>query len=364
MDRRYQVFLSSTYEDLKEERLEVMKARLELDCFPCGMEYFPAANEDQWAYIRDLIDQCDYYIVVIGGRYGSTDSSGISFTQKEYEYAVSLGVPVIAFVHSAPDTIATGKTDKNALAKAKLDEFKTLVQTQLCKGWSNAHELGAVVSRSLTQLIKRTPRPGWVRADSLASAEASQEILRLRHLVDQQQEKIDHLKLKSPEGAEGLAQGAELFELEFNITLSARARSYNDPDRYIKKQASACHSWDSIYAAFAPYLLVENRENTIKTGIGRMLRDAHQHEILKSQKEYDLGSLAITEKSLQTIIVQFSALGYIELSTSQEERKVVRMAKLTPLGHKYLLTVTAIKTNTDVRKISSTKTSSQPAKHA
>ena len=72
MDKRYQVFVSSTYEDLQEERQEVMHALLELDCIPAGMELFPAANEDQWTLIKRVIDDCDYYLVIVGGRYGST----------------------------------------------------------------------------------------------------------------------------------------------------------------------------------------------------------------------------------------------------------------------------------------------------
>lgn len=40
MDKRFQVFVSSTYEDLQEERREVMQALLELDCIPAGMELF------------------------------------------------------------------------------------------------------------------------------------------------------------------------------------------------------------------------------------------------------------------------------------------------------------------------------------
>ena len=52
MDKRYQVFVSSTYEDLQEERQQVMQALLELDCIPSGMELFPAANDDQWTLIK------------------------------------------------------------------------------------------------------------------------------------------------------------------------------------------------------------------------------------------------------------------------------------------------------------------------
>lgn len=63
--KKYQVFVSSTYEDLKPERQEIMHALLELDCIPSGMELFSAADEDQWSLIKGVIDDCDYYVVVI-----------------------------------------------------------------------------------------------------------------------------------------------------------------------------------------------------------------------------------------------------------------------------------------------------------
>src|SRR3989304_7821893 len=111
MDKRYQVFVSSTYEDLREERQEVMQALLELDCIPAGMELFPAASEDQWTLIRRVIDDCDYYIVVIGGRYGSIGPGGISYTPMEYEYALGQNTPVIAFLHKDPGVLAANRTE-------------------------------------------------------------------------------------------------------------------------------------------------------------------------------------------------------------------------------------------------------------
>jgi hypothetical protein len=88
MDKRYQVFVSSTYTDLKEERWKAIQAVIELDCIPAGMELFPAIDEEQFEFIKKVIDDCDYYILIIGGRYGSTTSEGISYTEKEYDYAV------------------------------------------------------------------------------------------------------------------------------------------------------------------------------------------------------------------------------------------------------------------------------------
>src|SRR3972149_6915406 len=105
MEKRYQVFVSSTYTDLKEERQHVIKALMEVNCIPSGMELFPAADEEQWAFIKRVIDDCDYYLLIIGGRYGSVTSEGISYTEMEYEYALKIGQPILAFLHGNPDEL-------------------------------------------------------------------------------------------------------------------------------------------------------------------------------------------------------------------------------------------------------------------
>ena len=107
MDKRYQVFISSTYEDLKEERKEVMQALLELDCIPAGMELFSAADDDQWKIIQKVIDDCDYYIIISAGRYGSSDNSGMGYTEKEYKYALENGKPILGFIHADIGSISS-----------------------------------------------------------------------------------------------------------------------------------------------------------------------------------------------------------------------------------------------------------------
>jgi hypothetical protein len=51
LDKKYQIFVSSTYEDLKEERDQAIKAILEMGHIPLGMEMFSAADEEQWQLI-------------------------------------------------------------------------------------------------------------------------------------------------------------------------------------------------------------------------------------------------------------------------------------------------------------------------
>jgi hypothetical protein len=116
MEKRFQVFVSSTYEDLRAERRHVMQALLELDCIPAGMELFPATDDDQWTLIKRVIDDCDNYLVIIAGRYGSSGPDGMGYTEKEYDYAISTKKPVIAFLHESPINFRPIEPSVNQLA--------------------------------------------------------------------------------------------------------------------------------------------------------------------------------------------------------------------------------------------------------
>ncbi|MEK6282966.1 MAG: DUF4062 domain-containing protein [Acidobacteriota bacterium] len=181
MEKRYQVFVSSTYTDLREERQQVSQALLKLDCFPAGMELFPAANEDQWKLITKVIDDSDYYIVIVAGRYGSSGPSGIGYTQMEYEYAVSKGKPVIGFLHGDPGSIPSSKCDPSQEAKDRLANFRRIVKEKPCNHWLTPSELGLAVTISLIKLIKSTPAIGWVRGNSVPEEARLQDMLTFDH---------------------------------------------------------------------------------------------------------------------------------------------------------------------------------------
>ena len=95
-EKKYQIFVSSTFEDLKQERSKVIETILNLYHLPFGMEMFSAGDEEQWKIIQDTIVSSDYYIVIIGHRYGSETTKGISYTEMEYDYAKSksMAIPI------------------------------------------------------------------------------------------------------------------------------------------------------------------------------------------------------------------------------------------------------------------------------
>jgi len=181
MDKRYQVFVSSTYADLRQERQRVIQALMEMDCIPSGMELFPAADEEQWHFIKKVIDDCDYYLLIIGGKYGSTTPEGISYTEKEYDYAIEKGMKVLALLHANPDEIPIGKSEGSPEMRGRLEAFREKVAaTRLVKFWRTADELPGLVALSLSKTIKTYPAVGWIRADQASNTQLLNDINELR----------------------------------------------------------------------------------------------------------------------------------------------------------------------------------------
>jgi len=170
MDKKYQVFVSSTFADLRRERQAAIEMLLRLNCIPVGVEFFTAIDEEQMKHIKRLIDDCDYYLLLIGGRYGSTSSKGISFTEMEYAYAVKKRLPIIAIVHGAPKTIAANKSDADPKKRKRLEAFRRKVKSgRLVQQYTSANEISGLVAASMHNAIHYHPAVGWMRADRVTT---------------------------------------------------------------------------------------------------------------------------------------------------------------------------------------------------
>jgi hypothetical protein len=346
VEKRYQVFVSSTFRDLELERQEVMHALLELDCMPSGMELFPAANQTQWNLIKKVIDDCDYYILILGGRYGSIGPEGISYTEMEYRYALSTGRPTIAFLHRSPGKIIADNSESTAEGKEKLQAFRESVEKKLCKHWESAQELGSVVSRSLIQLIKSTPAVGWVRANELADREATMELLHLRRRVEELQTELSRARISAPKGSEGLAQGDEEHAVSF--TFSATAPGVYQSNSWA---GTFSPSWNEIFACIAPLMINEATEPKLKSALDD-LAEAENVDRLHEEKQFARHALRffqISHDDFQTIKIQLRALGLI--AKNDKARSVKDSGTywtLTPYGDEIMTQLRAIRRGEDV----------------
>ncbi|USB33905.1 DUF4062 domain-containing protein [Paenibacillus sp. YPG26] len=175
--KKLQVFVSSTYLDLKDERQKAVEGILRAGHIPAGMELFTAASKSQWQIIEEWIKESDILFLILGGKYGSIEpESGKSYTQLEYEFALKHEIPVFAIVLN--DQYLANKKSANINLEVferevkephveKYDGFKKLVLSNLVRFVDNISEIATEVSYSLQDFIRKDKTEynfrGWIR---------------------------------------------------------------------------------------------------------------------------------------------------------------------------------------------------------
>jgi hypothetical protein len=325
--RRFEVFVSSTYSDLREARQRVTMALPESDAFPTGMEIFPATDDDAWTLIRRIIDGCDYYLLVIAGRYGSIDpTSGLSYTEMEYNYAVSAGKPVMAFLHGNPGSLESRLCESTDEGRAKLKDFQEKVKkAKHVKLWQSVDELSGQVALTYNKFVRFYPATGWVRADHAASAESLKELLGAKARIEELEAELQATKTTAPVGTEDLAQGDDRFTIGYRVSAKIKIDGY---PKTVDAWPTNTPTWDELFAAIAPLLLQEAEEKELSKKFELFLLveyyDNNSEMLLDKSSEIgktraalqDLSQekAAITSDDFGTILVQLTALGLIRKS--------------------------------------------------
>lgn len=210
MNKKLQVFVSSTYTDLIEERQAAVEAILDAGHIPAGMELFKAGNESQLKTIYKWIDESDVYMLILGGRYGSIEEkSGLSYTQLEYEYALSKNIPVFAVVLS--ESFLTTKINLLGLsgvmeqkAPDKYQTFKSLVMSKIIRMVDDCKDIKIAIHTTLNEFLNEYDLIGWVRNtnenDTIQLSKDYATILKENNSLNKQIQKLqEQLNAKSKE---------------------------------------------------------------------------------------------------------------------------------------------------------------------
>lgn len=298
MDKRYQIFVSSTYADLKEERQHVIQALMEMDCIPSGMEIFPAADEEQWKFIKKIIDDCDYYLLIIGGRYGSTTDDGISYTEKEFDYAVESGLKVIALIHGAPEDIPFGKSEQDPDIRAKLFSFRDKVMNgRLVKFWKSTEELPGLVALSLTKTIKMYPAIGWVRANQVANENILLELNELRKQNAELQKSVYEVNKQQRPAIDNIA------DIDSTFTIHGTYKYSSGPGhRTSQRKFESTITWREIFSLISPYLVEHPNDTLVEQKFA---------SILHKREKNNGYSPSIDEQEFKTVTIQLKAYGLV-----------------------------------------------------
>ncbi len=329
MDKRYQVFISSTYEDLIDERQRVLKVLPELKCIPIGMELFPASDKKSWDYIKKVINNCDYCIVISAGKYGTIiDGEQISFTEKEYDYAIEKDIPVLPFIHEDIGSISSSKVDSDSAIRDKLNNFhKKLNSNHLCNFFQNKDDLVLKVSMSILQLSEENPAAGWIRTSD-ADEIYAQDKVKLLDQIEFLKKKLQSDATQPPPGSEEFAQGDDIFEIK-NIPVELFSRDdlpdsdsiedIDQPKPVDSNKVTIKLTWDEIIKNILPKLMFKQDnyqfgqiiKDFLYTRIDDKAYGSFFGKYLEDKRYYTISS-CINEEYINIIKYQLLVLGCIK----------------------------------------------------
>jgi hypothetical protein len=262
VQKKYQVFISSTFRDLVDERQDTLKSVLDMGHIPSGMEVFPAADVEQFEYIKKIIDECDYYVLIVAARYGSMDEEGVSFTEKEYRYAVHQKKTVLAFIHSELGSVAVDKADTDRSLQEKLAAFRQEVaKSRVVQFWKSREDLKAKVIISLHKAISEYPALGWMRANAAASEDLLAQVNQLRLENDELRSRM----VTPFDGAEQLAAPTSSFSIQYKY-------QYYERNAWRGAQDTVAVEWKTLLVLLAPQFITP-RKNIVASLLSTALKE-------------------------------------------------------------------------------------------
>jgi len=245
--KKLQVFVSSTFLDLIDERQAAVEAILTAGHIPAGMELFTAGDESQMEVIKQWIDESDVYLLILGGRYGNIEpKTGKSYTHLEYEYALSKEKPVFACVMKEEITdsrvASLGKKVLELENPDKFKEFRKIVLSKISEFWEDFKDIKITIAGKLSQLVRREDLVGWVRptTQSANPAALADEIARLSKENAFLRDRL------IPETNEETYSGLTFLELK-NILSELGLLDFLKKNRQKFAMGSAGHDMDGIF---------------------------------------------------------------------------------------------------------------------
>ncbi len=322
MEKKFQIFISSTFKDLQLHREAIIKIVLDMGHIPSGMELFSATDMEQFDYIKKVIDQCDYYVLVVAGKYGSLGPDGKSYTQMEYEYAVLTGKVVLAFIVHDVGKLTAELVEVETDRRLLLDSFISVVKTgRIVQFWSGPEDLASKVILALTKAFSQFPQVGWLRADQIADEAAVRSLNDKNIEIESLRKQLSSMPALTLDlGGDQLAGLDDTHKIDFFYdTLSTNERSMAN---------NVAFKWREFAISTLAYMRQQPPMDgsLVVVGFRNLIRS----------KSKGVDNVFIDDTTKTQLLVQLELLGFIERGSNSTYR-------MTALGTSFLLSSIAVK---------------------
>lgn len=302
MKKKLQIFVSSTFTDLKKERQAAVEAILKSGNIPAGMELFTSGNESQLETIKRWINESDIYCLILGGRYGSIEpKSKKSYTEIEYDYAKSIEKPTFAVVIT--DDYLNKKVHENNIDfierenTEKLKKFREKVLSNISSFYDSPNDIKLAIHETLEDFKERYQFSGWIPGDNeTQNAKLIEENSKLKDRILQleQTNNFQESYFKVPD----LAEMTDYYQFDCLYYPNGG----NEP---VKKEMK--FTWNDIFSSIAPWVLDNPEDKIAKAALLKLCRNSIGEKI-------KLEDLFVGNEILKAIKIQFMANGLIDSS--------------------------------------------------
>lgn len=158
MPGKLRIFISSTMDDLENERAVIVRRLESMNFEPVNAEKFLPNGATSWARISEELETCHVMVLLSGVRYGWIPTAGplanenISVTHGEYRAALDLEIPILPFFKNLPYG-----TDQSSDDAKRRDAFRKEIERwdagQFRSMFTNVLDLSDKVGEAVVRML-------------------------------------------------------------------------------------------------------------------------------------------------------------------------------------------------------------------
>lgn len=149
MKKQYDIYISSTTVDLREERQIIINAVLNMHLYPLLSENISMSGQTIFEKIKSIIDSSNGIIFLIGDNYGTIFDNNISYIEAEYNYALSKNKPILCLVKNIND---------NNIQNELRNFRNRILENNIAVLWNDINDLRSKIYASLLEWIEDIER--------------------------------------------------------------------------------------------------------------------------------------------------------------------------------------------------------------
>lgn len=326
--QRYQVFLITSGDDTRAERLVLSQALMGIGCFSWGLEQRTPLST---TLARRQIDECDYVVVLLGGKYGEQSVTGESYMHLEFKYAVTRQKPIFVLMCEKLEHLDADAVEIRPEMKQRYQQFREELKQHTHFTYRSARDVDTQVRIQMPKFIEQHPQVGWIQATQLTALVEKIRLLESELAQNKSNTLTKPLSLEKKEtNFDHLPKVALYNEVDIDYTIQAyQGGNFKDIDLV------RTFTWLQLIELFAPYFLKPNVEDMFTKAVNDHLNTTSLEEVQHMNDLVHAVDRAQANSKVLTMIKQQMHHHEWIVPVSQDVKNRV-LWQLTDVARKYL----------------------------